>query len=69
MLLLTGCGEFFRPVTNPTGGGTTNYIYVTNVSSTGTGGTLTAYSQTGGVLTQLSGSPYTLTATPTSLVV
>lgn len=68
-LLLTGCSEFFRPVTNPTGGGSTNYIYVTNGSSSGTVGTLTAYSQASGVLTQLSGSPYTLTGVPTSLVV
>src|ERR1700732_4103696 len=68
-LFLTGCSGFFTAVTtNPTGTGSTNYLYVTNVSSTG-GGTLTAYSQASGVLTALSGSPYALTATPTSLVV
>jgi 6-phosphogluconolactonase (cycloisomerase 2 family) len=67
---LTGCGEFFTPVNN--GGttvGSTTYAYVTNVGSGGTGGTLTAYSLTSGVLTQLSGSPITLAATPTSVVV
>jgi 6-phosphogluconolactonase len=69
-LLLTGCSGFFTAVTNnPTGTGSTNYVYVTNVSSTGTGGTLTAYSQTSGVFTTLSGSPYSLTGTPSSLVV
>jgi len=69
-IFLTGCSGFFTAITsNPTGTGSTNYVYITNVSSTGTGGTLTAYSQTSGVLTALSGSPYALTATPTSLVV
>src|ERR1700682_652861 len=69
-IFLTGCSGFFTAVTNnPTGTGSTNYVYVTNVSSTGTGGTLTAYSQTSGVFTTLSGSPYSLTGTPSSLVV
>jgi 6-phosphogluconolactonase (cycloisomerase 2 family) len=68
--LLTGCGEFFTPVNN--GGGTTGsttYVYVTNEDSSGSGGTVSAYSLTSGVLTALSGSPYTLSATPTSIVV
>jgi 6-phosphogluconolactonase len=69
-LFLTGCGEFFTPVNNnPSGGGTNSFVYVNNVSSTGTGGTLTAYSLTSGVLATLSGSPYTLAGTPSSLVV
>jgi 6-phosphogluconolactonase len=68
--LVTGCGEFFSPVNNNPGGtGTTSYVYVTNIDATGTGGTLTAYSLTSGVLAQLSGSPITLAATPTSIVV
>jgi 6-phosphogluconolactonase (cycloisomerase 2 family) len=69
--MLTGCGEFFSPVNNGSGGGTgsTTYVYVTNVSTSGTGGTITAYSLTSGVLTALSGSPITLSGTPNSIVV
>jgi 6-phosphogluconolactonase (cycloisomerase 2 family) len=70
MAMLTGCGEFFTPVNNNPGGtGSTSFVYVTNEGSGGAGGTLSAYSMTSGVLTQLSGSPYTLPATPTSIVV
>jgi len=68
-LFLTGCGEFFTPVNNNPSGGSNSYVYVTNISSTGTGGTLTAYSLTSGVLATLSGSPYSLTGAPSSLVV
>ena len=67
-VLMTGCSDsFFSAVNNnplPTG---TSYVYVTN--STGTGGSFSAYSLASGVLTQLSGSPYTLAAVPTSIVV
>lgn len=67
---LTGCGEFFTPITTTgTTPGSTTYAYVTNVGAGGTGGTLAAYSLTKGVLTALSGSPISLTATPTSIVV
>jgi 6-phosphogluconolactonase (cycloisomerase 2 family) len=68
---LSGCGkDFFSAVNNNPGGtGSTSFVYVTNVDSSGSGGTLTAYSLASGVLTQLSGSPYTLTATPTSIAV
>ncbi len=68
---LTGCGaEFFQAQTGSgTTPGSTTYAYVTNVGAGGTGGTLTAYALTSGKLTQLSGSPITLTATPTSIVV
>ena len=70
MIGLTGCGEFFTPITTTgTTTGSTTYAYVTNVGSGGTGGTLSEYSLTSGVLTALSGSPITLTATPTSIVV
>jgi len=70
ILGLTGCGEFFTPVNNSgTTTGSTTYAYVTNVGSGGTGGTLSEYSLTSGVLSALNGSPITLTATPTSIVV
>jgi 6-phosphogluconolactonase len=70
MIMLAGCGEFFTPVNNSGGAtGSTTFLYVTNVGSGGSGGTLSAYSLKSGVLAQLSGSPYTLTATPTSIVV
>lgn len=68
---LTGCSGFFTAVNN--GGGTTTgsttYAYVTNVNSSGTGGTITEYTDTSGVLTAVSGSPITLPALPTSIVV
>ncbi len=69
--MLSGCGKnFFQAVNNNPGGtGSTSYVYVTNVSSTGSGGTISAYSISSGVLSSLSGSPYTLTATPTSIAV
>jgi 6-phosphogluconolactonase len=68
---LSGCGsEFFQAQTGSgSTPGSTTFAYVTNVGAGGTGGTLTAYSLTKGVLTQLSGSPITLNATPTSIVV
>ncbi len=70
-LILTGCGnEFFLPVNNTTtAAGSTTYAYVVNVSNTGSGGTLSEYSLTSGVVAALSGSPVTLPATPTSIVV
>jgi 6-phosphogluconolactonase len=70
-LALTGCSsEFFTAQTGSgTATGSTTYVYVTNVGAGGSGGTLTAYSLTSGVLKQLSGSPITLNATPTSIVV
>lgn len=65
-LFLSGCGsEFFTPVNNnPTGSGTTSYVYVTNA-----GGTLAEYSLVSGVLTALSGSPVSLPLAPTSIVI
>lgn len=68
---LTGCSGFFTPVNNSGGTttGSTTYAYVTNVNSTGTGGTITEYTDTSGVLTAVSGSPITLPAVPTSIVV
>jgi 6-phosphogluconolactonase len=68
-ILLTGCSNsFFTAVTsNPIASGST-YVYVTNNAS-GAGGTVTAYSLSSGVLTQLSGSPYAVAAVPTSVVV
>ncbi len=70
-LLLTSCGnEFFTPVNNTTtAAGSATYFYVVNVSNTGSGGTLSEYSLTSGVVGVLSGSPITLPATPTSVVV
>ncbi len=67
---LTGCSGFFTAITSGgTTPGSTTYAYVTNVGTGGAGGTLTCYSLTSGVLTQVSGSPITLPATPTSVVV
>ena len=63
-LFLSGCGEFFTPVTGTTGSGTTSYVYVTNA-----GGTLAEYSLVSGVLTALSGSPLSLPLAPTCIVV
>jgi 6-phosphogluconolactonase len=66
---LTGCEGFFTAVNNNPGpGGTSSFVYVTNTTAGG-GGTITAYSLTSGTLTQVKGSPYILTATPTSIVV
>jgi 6-phosphogluconolactonase (cycloisomerase 2 family) len=67
--LLTGCSkDFFTAVTGGGAGSGTTFLYVTNTSSTT--GTVSAYSVSSGVLTQLSGSPYTLPAgAPTSVVV
>jgi len=62
-ILLTGCGEFFTPVNNnPSGGGGTSHVYVTNA-----GGTLAEYSLSSGVLTALSGSPVSLPLAPTAI--
>jgi 6-phosphogluconolactonase len=67
-VLLTGCSDsFFTAVNNnplPTG---TSFVYVTN--SAGTSGTLSAFSLASGALTQLSGSPYTISGVPTSVAV
>ena len=70
-LSLTSCSnEFFTPVNNTTtASGSTTSIYVVNVSNTGSGGTLSEYSLTSGVVAAISGSPITLPATPTSVVV
>lgn len=70
-LSLTSCGnEFFTPVNNTTtASGSTTSIYVVNVSNTGSGGTLSEYTLTSGVVAAISGSPITLPATPTSVVV
>jgi len=66
---LTGCSEFFTPVNNNPGpGGSSSFVYVTN-TTTGGGGTITAYTLTSGTLAQVKGSPYTVTAAPTSAVV
>ncbi len=71
MLSMTSCSnEFFTPVNNTTtASGSTTSIYVVNVSNTGSGGTLSEYSLTSGVVAAISGSPITLPATPTSVVV
>jgi 6-phosphogluconolactonase len=65
--LLTGCSNSFFTAVNNSGGagsGTTSYVYVTN-----SGGTLTEYSLTSGVLAQLSGSPISLPLAPTALAI
>ncbi len=63
--LLTGCGEFFTPVNNTTGSGTSSFAYITNAER----GTLTEYSLTSGVLAALSGSPITLSVAPTAIAI
>jgi len=69
-VVLTGCGEFFTPVNNNPGGPTTSsYVYVANITTGGAGGTISEYSLASGVLTALSGSPITLPAVPTSMIV
>ncbi len=70
VLLLTSCGEFFLPVNNTTtAAGSTTYAYVVNVNNSGSGGTLSEYTITSGVVAAISGSPLALPATPTSIVV
>jgi 6-phosphogluconolactonase len=69
LALLSGCKGFFTAVNNNPSGGSSSFVYVTNVGSAASGGTLTEYSLTSGVLATLSGSPITLPATPTSIVV
>jgi len=69
LALLSGCKDFFTAIINNPSGGSSSFVYVTNVASSGSGGTLTEYSLTSGVLATLSGSPITLPATPTSIVV
>lgn len=64
LMLLTGCSEFFTPVNNNPGSGTSSFVYVSNAGST-----LAEYSLTSGVLAALSGSPITLPEAPTSIVV
>ena len=67
--LLSGCGGFFQAVNNNPTSGTTSYVYVANISTGATGGTLSEYTMTAGVLTAISGSPIALPAVPTSVVV
>lgn len=70
MLSLTGCSGFFTAITTgTTTPGSTTYAYVTNLGTGGAGGTLTCYTLTSGVFAAISGSPITLPATPTSVVV
>jgi len=68
-LLLSGCSDFFRAVNNNPSGGTSTFLYTTNVDGSGSGGTITEYSLTSGALATLSGSPISLSATPTSIAV
>lgn len=64
LMLLTGCGEFFTPVNNNPGSGTSSFVYVSNAGST-----LAEYSLTSGVLAALSGSPITLPEAPTCIAI
>jgi hypothetical protein len=69
MMGLAGCGGFFQAVNNNPTGTTLSYVYVANITTGAAGGTLSEYSLTGGVLTALTGSPITLPAVPTSVIV
>ena len=66
---LSGCSGFFTAVKSGGGSGSSSYAYVANITTGATGGTLTEYTLTSGVLATISGSPITLPAVPTSVVV
>jgi len=55
LALLSGCNGFFTAIINNPSGGSSTFAYVANVASSGTGGTITEYSLTSGVLAALSG--------------
>lgn len=70
LLVLTGCGKFFPPLSQSGGGsgggGTTgNYLYVAN--SNPNLNTVAGFSLSSGSLTNTSGSPYASPLTPTCL--
>ncbi|MGC8549222.1 MAG: lactonase family protein [Acidobacteriaceae bacterium] len=70
LLVLTGCGKFFPPLSQSgggSGGGSTtgNYLYVAN--SNPNLNTLAGFSLASGALTNTSGSPYASPLTPTCL--
>jgi 6-phosphogluconolactonase (cycloisomerase 2 family) len=68
LLLVTGCAGFFQSQyssSSSSGSGNGDYVYVANAGSN----TLNAYEISSAALTAVSGSPYTLTYTPTSVAV
>lgn len=72
LLLLTGCGKFFPPLTKTSGGGagtgtTGDYVYVAN--SNPNLNTVAGFSLSTGVLANTSGSPYATPLTPSSLAI
>lgn len=73
-LLLTGCSGFFPPLSDSGSGsgssGTTNYAYVANATTNNLAAYSIATNSSGtGTLTAISGSPYSLSFQPTSIVV
>jgi 6-phosphogluconolactonase (cycloisomerase 2 family) len=68
LLGLTGCAGFFPPLTTTTTTTTTttgDYVYVANQTTE----TISGFAVGTGTLTAVSGSPYTLAAVPTAMVV
>jgi 6-phosphogluconolactonase len=69
MMLMTGCAGFFQnqysTSTTSTGSNDGDYVYVTNSGSN----TISALDISSATLSTISGSPYTLSYTPTSIVV
>jgi 6-phosphogluconolactonase (cycloisomerase 2 family) len=67
----TGCAGFWVAVNNSSTGGTTgnDYVYVANPNGSATAATLAGFAVTTGTLTAVTGSPFTLGFTPTSVAV
>ena len=66
LLALTGCGQFFPPLsTGGGGGGTGDYLFAGNLGATSVAG----FSIASSALSNISGSPFTVAAAPTALAV
>ena len=67
----TGCAGFWVAVnhSNSSGSTTNDYVYVANAGTSAATATLTGFAVSAGTLTAVSGSPYMLGFTPTSLAI
>jgi len=65
IVLLAGCGDFFPPIKGGGSSSGSDIVYVANASST----SVTGYAMSTGALVAVSGSPYTLSFTPTAIAV
>ncbi|WP_263411315.1 lactonase family protein [Terriglobus tenax] len=65
VVLLAGCAGFFPPINGGGSGSGTNIVYVANAGTT----SITAFAMSSGALASVSGSPYSLTFTPTAIAV